>query len=47
MGRADFAKRAVSEFAPNDNILADFYDFDILARPEARSTLIPPNLRPL
>ena len=45
--RATFAHRAVRDLAPNRNIYADFYDFDLVASTEARRTWIAPNLRTL
>ena len=45
--RAAFAHRAVHDLVANRTIYADFYDYDILASPEARRTWQPPNLRPL
>jgi len=45
--RAAFAHRAIRELAPRRTIYADFYDFDILASPEARRIWLPPNLRSL
>ena len=45
--RSDFAHRAVRDLAPNRNLYADFYDFDLVASTEARRSWIAPNLRSL
>ncbi|HEX4651655.1 MAG TPA: hypothetical protein VH250_09150 [Granulicella sp.] len=45
--RAAFAARAVEHFAPQRDLLARFYDFDLVASTEARQRWIPPTLQPL
>jgi len=47
ISRSAFAHHAVATFAPQRNIYADYYDFDLLTSQEARRTWIPPTLRPL
>jgi hypothetical protein len=45
--RAAFAARAVAHFAEQRDLLARFYDFDLVASTEARQRWIPPTLQPL
>ena len=45
--RAAFAACAVERFAAERDLLARFYDFDLVASADARQRWIPPTLRPL
>lgn len=45
--RAPFATLAVEHFASQKDILSRYYDFDIVASPEARHSWQPPTLLPL
>ena len=47
LARASFATLAVEHFASQKDILSRYYDFDIVASPEARRTWQPPTLLPL
>jgi hypothetical protein len=47
LARAPFAVLAVEKFASQKDILSRYYDFDIVASPDARRTWQPPTLLPL